>query len=321
MIETRAAAAEKLWTDSQSNAKLLADLRAAYRGRFDVLDALWWRAHPGVPTPQGTPDPAAELDTLSASVYSKRPDAEPLVEFIDPVGNQPVRTTEDGRRLRMLTLQLAEDAAALDDALRVLREPQAVPPTSIPPRVPSGLAGSGLPGSGRPVPMGRRGLAVGIAGLAVLGVLGVGAATTILNSGFGTDAGVAQSPEVLQIFTDHDRYPVVIEPGLGNRFNPASIRSVTPPGAEEAGYEMYVAQNTDGDYCVVLQNLEGRLDTRCTSALELASSGLRLDAVVIPPPSVLESSQPPTPFDVTVIWSTDGTFTAAFTPRSRLPGY
>jgi hypothetical protein len=310
MIDTRASAAEKLWTDSQSDAKLLADLRAAHRGRFDVLDALWWRSHPGVPTPQGVPDPAAELDRLSASVYSVHSTAEPLVEFIDPVSNQPVRTTEDGRRLRMLTLHLAEDAAALDAAIRSIAEPR--PPAPTP-----GSASPSTPGR-QPDRAGRRAAAVGIG---VLALLGLGAATTILEPMFGSDAGVAAAPEVLQIFTDHDRYPVVIAPDLGNRFNPASIRSVTPPGAEEAGYQMYVAQNTDGDYCVVLENLEGRLDTRCTSAVELASSGLRLDAVVIPPPSVLESSQPPTPFDVTVIWSTDGTFTAAFTPRSRLPGY
>ncbi|HYI34742.1 MAG TPA: hypothetical protein VEX88_14875 [Glaciibacter sp.] len=309
MVDTRAAEAEKLWTDSQSDAKLLADLRAAYRGRFDVLDALWWRAHPGVPTPQGVPDPAAELVTLSASVYSVPTTAEPLVEFIDPVSNQPVRSTEDGRRLRLLTLHLAEDAAALDAAIHNSSQPPTLPPAS---------ALSMTPGGRQRDRAGRKAAAVCLAALALLGV---GAATTILEPMFGPDADVAAAPEVLQIFTDHDRYPVVIAPDLGNRFNPASIRSVTPPGAEQAGYEMYVAQNTDGDYCVVLQNLEGRLDTRCTSAVELASSGLRLDAVVIPPPSVLESSQPPIPFDVTVIWSTDGTFTAAFSPRPRLPGY
>lgn len=316
MSEIRAATAETLWTDSQSDADLLADLRAAYRGRFDVLDALWWRAHPGVPTPGGVPDPAAELDTLSASVYSKGSTSEPIVDFIDPETNQPVRTTEDGRRLRLLTLQLAEDSAALDAAVQKLSEPRALRPAS----APSPAAQPSTPGVPRRLTR-RRAVAAGLAGAAVLGVLGVGAATTILNPTFGAGSGVAASPEVLQIFTDHDRYPVVITSDLGDRFNPASIRGVTPPGAEDAGYELYVAQNTDGDYCVVLQNLEGRLDTRCTSAVELASSGLRLDAVVIPPPSVLESSQPPTPFDVTVIWSTDGTFTAAFTPRSRLPGY
>jgi hypothetical protein len=310
MIDTRASAAEKLWTDSQSDAKLLADLRAVYRGRFDVLDALWWRRHPGVPTPQGVPDPAAELDSLSASVYSMRSTSEPLVEFIDPASNQPVRTTEDGRRLRMLTLHLAEEAAALDAAIQAVTEP----------RTSTHIPVSALPSTPSPR-LDRTSRRAAAIGLGVLALLGVGAAATILGPSFGSDAGVAAAPEVLQIFTDHDRYPVVIAPDLGNRFNPASIRSVTPPGAEQAGYEMYVAQNTDGDYCVVLQNLEGRLDTRCTSAVELASSGLRLDAVVIPPPSVLENSQPPTPFDVTVIWSTDGTFTAAFTQRPRLPGY
>lgn len=315
MLDTRAAAAERLWTGSQSDANLAAELRAAYRGRFDVRDALWWRAHPLVPTPAGVPDPAADLHALSASVYSRESAGGPLVEYLDPVTDRPVLTTPDGRRLRELTIQLAQDAAAVDAAIDLVTRERPGHAAAVLPPQPS-------PAHPRPGVRHERGATVkrwqvAAGALAVAVVIGVGVPAAFLNPSSSTTAGTG----VLAVFTDHARYPVVIESALGDRFNPDSIRSATPPGAAEAGYELFVAQNTDGDYCVVLQNLEGRLDTRCTSAVELASSGLRLDAIVIPPPSPLERSQPPTPFDVTVIWSTDGTFTAAFTPRSRLTGY
>jgi hypothetical protein len=315
MLDTRAATAERLWTGSQSDAGLLADLRTAYRGRFDVVDALWWRAHPLVPTPSGVTDPAAELETLAAAVYSRGSALEPLVDFVDPVSGRTVRATENGRRLRMLTIALAEDAIALDTAIEYVSERLDLRPHRQQPSEPYAPSAGSVtsPSSAQRV---RRTIRprLRIAALALAGVVlaGVGISTAILKQATDADVGAG----VLQIFTDHARYPVGITPDLGDRFNPESIRSVTPPGAAEAGYALYVAQNIDGDFCVVLRNLDRILDTRCASAVEIASTGLRLDAVVIPPPSPTESSRSPTLIDVTVIWTTKGEFAASFTPRS-----
>jgi hypothetical protein len=112
---TRAELAQQLWTDAQSSAHLQRRLRAAYRGRHDVLDALWWRAHPSTRSPSGQPDPASTLPEALAEVYSRHSTTEPLLEFLDPVSNHMVRATEADRVLRTLTLDLARDAAALDE--------------------------------------------------------------------------------------------------------------------------------------------------------------------------------------------------------------
>lgn len=113
----RAILAEKLWIAAQTDAGLIAELREAYRGRLDAQDALWWRANPLTPTPAGRPDPGAEVTALQAAIYSRTPSAEGPVEFVDPTTGESVRATESEHRLRTLTHQLAQDAAAVDAVL------------------------------------------------------------------------------------------------------------------------------------------------------------------------------------------------------------
>ncbi|TFD73350.1 hypothetical protein E3T54_16315 [Cryobacterium sp. Sr8] len=109
--------AQRLWTAAQNDSDLLTRLRSAYRGRFDVRDALWWRANPLAPTPSGRPDPAAELFELKAAVYCMHSVPEPLVEFVDPITLRTVHATETEHRLRQRMREQAQEDAALDAAL------------------------------------------------------------------------------------------------------------------------------------------------------------------------------------------------------------
>jgi len=83
--------ADRLESAAESDPGLLIALRAAYRGRHDVQDALWWRAHPLSESPGGHSDPLADLD--------------------DP-----------GHEERELSRLLAQDAEALDQVLVSFRD-------------------------------------------------------------------------------------------------------------------------------------------------------------------------------------------------------
>ncbi len=298
---TGAAAAEKLWTDSQSDADLLAELRAAYHGRFDVRDALWWRAHPLEPTPDGVPDPASRLADLQAAAYSRSSTLEPLVYFVDPLTNETVRATGSARRLRVLMSELDEDAAALDEAIDSVQNRP-------------GRRAFGLPATPRWASRWTLWRAALVAS-AVGAIVGAGVTTAVMQPGAGADAEA--STGVLGIFTDTSRRPAADDlPELGNRFDPNSIRSVTPATAAESGYGMYVARNSDGHYCVILQHPDGLIDARCADAEDIAESGLRLDVTIVQAPFGPADEKRPNPIDASVVWAPDGDFAVSFSPRT-----
>lgn len=297
---TGAEAAEKLWTDSQSDADLLADLRAAYRGRFDVRDALWWRAHPLEPTPDGVPDPAGRLQELQAAAYSRASAAEPLVEFVDPLTHETVRATESARRLRALMSELDADAAALDAAIESVQNH-------------TGRRAFRLPAPGG---ASRRTLwRAALVATAVGAIVGAGVTTAVVQP--RAEAEAEAEADVLGIFTDTSRRPASDDlPDLGDRFDPASIRSVTPAAAAESGYGMYVARNSDGHYCVVLQHPDRRIDARCADAEDIAAEGLRLDVTIVQAPFGPADEKRPNPIDASVVWAPDGDFAVSFSPRT-----
>ena len=123
---TQDSLAQRLWLAAHTDAGLLNRLRVTYRGRFDVLDALWWRFRPLTPTESGHADPALELAALQAHVYSRDGLDEPVIDRPDPVTGRPVAATATEHRLRALTAQLQLDAAAVDALLERMHD-QAIP--------------------------------------------------------------------------------------------------------------------------------------------------------------------------------------------------
>ena len=129
--------AQRLWQAAQTDAVLLATLRATYQGRLDVLDALWWRFRPLTPTESGHADPATERADLQVHVFSRAGLDEALVDRFDPATGTTVTATAHTHRLRALTAQLQQDAVALDGLLAVMRDwtaPTAPSPAGAPGR-------------------------------------------------------------------------------------------------------------------------------------------------------------------------------------------
>lgn len=63
------------WERVAADPALLAALRRRYTGSGDALDVLWWREHPGEPTPAGIPDPSDAIETARRALF--RPAASP----------------------------------------------------------------------------------------------------------------------------------------------------------------------------------------------------------------------------------------------------
>jgi hypothetical protein len=102
-----------------------ARVAAAYTGRHDILDALWWRDHPMSPTPEGTPSPAADLTSLRADVFGRPADPAPTPapapassRAAHPSGDPSTAATDAAaRRLEALERELADDRRAIDAAV------------------------------------------------------------------------------------------------------------------------------------------------------------------------------------------------------------
>lgn len=62
--------ADDLYARAKDDPRFLHAVRDAYTGRHDVLDALWWTAHPTDAAPSGTPSPAVSLSELKHRLFS-----------------------------------------------------------------------------------------------------------------------------------------------------------------------------------------------------------------------------------------------------------
>lgn len=116
--------AELLLDRVTSDPALLLRLRGAYRGRHELLDSLWWAAHPLTVSPRGNRDPAYELSELQRAVFARGPSGSPIVEADDPVTGTRIRMRESERRLLDKQRELDDDARELWLALDAI-EPQA----------------------------------------------------------------------------------------------------------------------------------------------------------------------------------------------------
>ncbi|MBK4346090.1 hypothetical protein [Lacisediminihabitans changchengi] len=106
--------AARLFTAATDDRSVRTRLRHRYAGRHDVLDALWWRAHPLSTAPSGRPDPALALAALRRATYA-RPTAEP-VPYTDDAGATTMISPAE-LALREAMASLTADTAALDRVL------------------------------------------------------------------------------------------------------------------------------------------------------------------------------------------------------------
>ncbi len=312
---TSESGAHRLSIAAAADAALASALRDAYRGRHDVLDALWWRCHPLTQSPAGRPDPAAELPPLQAEVYSRiRPDS--------PTG--------DGeQRLRALTDRLRRDAADLDEVLLLFRDEPALPRvaptfgTAALPVVEDAPGDLGPANRGRPRTLGgpglRRTLLLLAAG-AIVGAIAVGAVSALVRQGGSAtrsadEVAASASPGLVRLF-NQPPVPDQTTIDLGRGFRPDSIRAMFVE--KETSSSVYVARRGDDLYCVILRT-QGQQGARaCVGLAELARRGMDLTVTVPVNPFTLGKDslhEADALADVTIRVSTDGDVTSETAPH------
>ncbi|WBM80938.1 hypothetical protein KIV56_06495 [Cryobacterium breve] len=314
---TSESVALRLHAEASADAALASALRAAYRGRHDVLDALWWRAHPLAVTPGGRPDPAAELPRLQSAVYA-RP---------GPTGS----AVESERRLHALTAQLRQDESDLDAVLVLFRDavrsggalPRPAPGTPPAPGVP------GSPGAADATVRAPRALrtrtlrrsALLVAAGVLVGGIAVAMASVVLPhggpaSGPGTEPAASASPGLLALF-DQPPIPDQTTIDLGPDFRRDSIHAMFVE-RETSSFVYVAARRGDELYCVILRTQGQQGASACVGLAELARRGLALTATVPVNPFTLgkDSLEPAGALaDVTIRVSTDGVVSSETAPH------
>lgn len=312
--------AQRLSIAAAADAALASELREAYRGRHDVLDALWWRCHPLTESPAGRPDPAAALPPLQAQVYSRtRPDS--------PTG-------DDEQRLRALTDRLRQDATALDDVLLLFRDepvlrrggPTGVGPTGGTPALPveenapADLGPATRRHPGAPGGPGLRRALLLLAIGAAVGAITVGAVSTLGQpDGSSTrpadEAEASASPGLVQLFNEPP-IPDQTTIDLGPEFRRDSIHAVFVE--RETNSFVFVARRGDDLYCVILRAQGQQGASACVGLAELARRGMNLTATLPVNPFTLGKDslvQGGDLADVTIRVSTDGNVTSETAPH------
>lgn len=255
-------------------------VRAHYRGSRDVLDALWWRAHPDRPSPRGEVAPGSRVRALQRRVFAADADA---------AGDAAVH-----RELRELEAEIASETDAIDDAVSAAvsaaapGNEDAGSPALESASAPSGAAQSGAaePLSAEPGTPVRASpsRARAVAALVVVAVLGglVGAqiVSAIDRGPRGTSAAASGNAVALEIF-DQPRtmtdVPSVSLPASFDGLTTRSLGSISwAPGSQPAESPFYAVRADRDRVCLVLMIDDFHYLSSCVSETEFAASGLRL---------------------------------------------
>ncbi|ANP73986.1 hypothetical protein [Cryobacterium arcticum] len=259
-------------------------VRDHYRGSRDVLDALWWRAHPDQASPQGEPAPSGRVRALQRRVFAADADA---------AGDDAVH-----RALRELEAESAAEREAIDDAVlaagQQLEGAGAARVVLVRPMSPqddelqhdAGLAVSadGLPAAPeKPAGASRNRLRL-TAGLIVAAVLGgvAGAQIVGMVAADRTEGPAAASAnaKAFEIFDTHQTVADVPVIPLPDSFQPLTLRSlgsitwesVDPP----AESQFYVVRAELHRVCLILLIDDPHYLSSCVGESEFTASGLTL---------------------------------------------
>lgn len=299
--------------DTALHAALQQDFAAQTGTDGDVLDALWWAAHPLQLTPTGVPDPAGQLAPLQAAVFSRSAAAEPQVERTED--GLTLRATASEHRLRQLERDLRLRAQAVHTLL-ARTTPTEMTDASVLPVVPQP---SDTPlGTHHRLRVPWRALLISVGVVAgVLGTLSIHALqqavapTTADGASMSrqTPAPTTTSPDptdaeiraITDIFDDR------ADPGdadladLGPAYE--VVRTLGIPPRET--YGVFLAKRGTDQYCLVLQEVDLTASSTCAKANDIAQDGLQLQAVVLDT-FRFEENSPLELLDLTVNWQADG---------------
>ena len=253
-------------------------VRAAHTGHWDVLDALWWQAHPASPGPSGAPSPSASLRDLQRQAFSADGDA---------IGDQAT-----AQRIRALETEIRDESRAIINALEAAHGRSrtgaasslgdVAPPSESsqePLASPDEVTTTPPPGNRR-----RFVVAAGIAAALALGVV-VGAQLT--DGSADAVPSRATSPSLpakplaaaVSVFERAQTPEDVPDQRVPSTFDPGSFRSLgviagTSTSADRVS--LYAARSTSNMICVVALAAQiGHLAT-CALAGDFPTTGLRL---------------------------------------------
>jgi hypothetical protein len=111
-----------LYSQARDDPAFLNAVRDAYSGRHDVLDALWWEAHPADPAPSGAPSPTATLSGLKHRLFAADGGL---------LGDQAAT-----QEMRDLEAQIAVDRRAIQHAIAVAARKESASPVDEAPGAP-----------------------------------------------------------------------------------------------------------------------------------------------------------------------------------------
>ena len=237
-----------------------------YRGSRDVLDALWWRAHPDQASPQGAPAPSGRVRALQRRVFAADADA---------AGDDAVH-----RALRELQAEIAGERAAIDDAVRAAEQDGALAHDGALVEDADGPPAAAEKPAGASRNRGR--LAAGLIVAAVLG--GVVGAQIVGVTTHGTQpaAEATAQPKALEIFDRPQTVADVPMPGIAlpASFQPLTLRSLgsiswdsVDPPVESL---FYVGRADPDRVCLLLLIDDAHHLSACVGESEFAASGLTL---------------------------------------------
>jgi hypothetical protein len=239
----------------------------AYRGRHEPLDALWWHDHPGEAAPTGTPAPEEALAGLRRAVYA--PGADPGVR----------------ERYGDLQAEVERDRAAVREAVAVAEADRPHPVAEAEP-APSGGPAAGVPiAAASPTPR-RLLLAAGVAavgafvaGLLVAPLLGGGGAARPTPAASPPEtapfiSGASGTGSALGIFGEPQREVDRPAIPISARLLPTTFRRLQ--AVPLRGVDVYAAQDSAGDVCVVALSTDARVHVACAPIVDWRAEPIRL---------------------------------------------
>lgn len=280
----------------------------AYDGANDVLDALWWREHPGSPTPAGVESPAARRAELQRAAFA--PAAKGSADAVP-------RADRAAAELAQLDAVLAEEREAIDQAVAeatAVGTPLAVADADEPP------TDEETAPARRPQRVRRRLAAVAAVGF-VLALVGGAVGFTLAQATGGSIAGLgagggppfADASAALAIF-DRPSQPADQPPVL----YAVQLREETLRTLSMADTPLYVARDIDDDVCIVLVQDNGTYTANCVPPDRFPSTGLLIRGSIAVTGRPSQGDQLPQSFvDVEASWLPDGTTVWGQNPQTR----
>ena len=256
-----------------SSKAFAADFVAAYRGRHDPADALWWLEHPTVDSPNGRAAPAHDRPRLESLAFSRG------------------GGVEAQRALQSLDAEIARDREDTLDALARIHPAgsQLAQAESVDPTVSPAIPGQPVTEvSGMPVRQNRWGWWVGSAAvIALIAGIGVGSSfSPTANprssppSPTTTVSSSVASPKMLEVFSQRQvasDTPSAIT--FGTTLDASTFRQLGdfPATDSYSGVKVYAVRNMARSICLVLaidEPLESTIT--CVPVADLGRSGISL---------------------------------------------